>query len=90
MTPTEFQKLQKQYEEIGNKIEQGQKLLNDMNQLDSLEKQVRNGDFFELKINEESFYINYLGLKNENIKKVLIELINKQYQEYMQQWEDLK
>ena len=61
-----------------------------MNQLNELKEQVKNGDCFELKINEESFYINFLGLKNENIKKVFTKLIDEQYQEYMQQWEDLK
>lgn len=90
MTPKELQLLKKQNEEITNRIQKAEKLLYDMSQLKALKEQVNNGNYFQLLINEDTFYLEYLGLKTENIKKMFIEIIDKQYDEYMNEWEVLQ
>lgn len=89
MTPKEFQILKNKHEESETKLKLGQRLLDDLNRLTVLKEQVNKGSYFQLIINDENFYLDYLGLTSDNIKKVFGDLIDKQYQEYMQQWEEL-
>lgn len=90
MTPTELQLLKKKHAENEAKIYQAENLLETLDQLKLLQKQISLGKEFSLLIDDRSFCLNQLGINSESFKKIINDIIDKQYMTYMQQWENLK